>query len=287
METLENKEKKEIRWGQVIDLDKCTSCQACSFACAAENSTPITTEEETKSGKWMGWHMVLTDMVKGEYPNKLNQELIPRPCMHCENAPCVKVCPVGATFKGEGGLTMQDSSRCIGCRFCMNACPYGVRVFNWFDSNDEERWPEPLDKSINPENPPRPKGTVEKCTFNRHRLEFLRYDLKAGTAPKYIYDKLKGRYQPGEEVTDEIWSEAMDIVMRYKYYDEATPENFDPKMVSYLPACVQACSPKVIVFGDLNNPESLISEKKNSPRAFRLLEELGTEPSVYYLKRKS
>ncbi len=270
-----------IRWGMVIDLDRCTGCQACAFACATENNTPFCLPEETQKGVIMGWRTVLTEL-EGTYPRPI-QKFIPRPCMHCANAPCVKVCPVAATYKREDGLTMQDVSRCIGCRLCMVACPYSARTFNWFHA--EHRFDIAFRDSLNPDQPLRPKGVVEKCQFNSHRLERLKRDLKSGQAPKVLYERLNGKYQQSDRVSDTVWSAAMDLVMRYHFEHQATPENFDPKIVAYLPACVQVCPAKANVFGDLNNPNSLVSELAHSHRAFHLLEELGTHPAVTYLQQ--
>jgi len=165
----------------------------------------------------------------------------------------------------------------------MVACPYSVRTFNWFPA--EDRWPPPLDQSINPSSMPlRPKGVVEKCIFCYHRLERLRSDLMEGRVPRVIANRLERKYQPGTQPSDEVWSRALDIVQRYFFEGEATPGNFDPRLVGYLPACVQVCPPRARVFGDLANPRSLVSHLANSPRAFHLLEEIGTDPSVVYLK---
>jgi menaquinone reductase, iron-sulfur cluster-binding subunit len=152
------------RWGMVIDLDCCTACQACVVACQEENNVPPPVPEETVSGRSFTW-MEITPYVEGRYP-RVKMRLLPLPCMHCDEPPCVKVCPVGATFKNEEGIVGQVYRRCIGCRYCTTACPYTVRYFNWF----EPHWPEPMRSGLNPDVSVRTKGVVEKCTFCHHRL---------------------------------------------------------------------------------------------------------------------
>jgi molybdopterin-containing oxidoreductase family iron-sulfur binding subunit len=98
-------------------------------------------------------------------------------CNHCDNPPCVRVCPTKATFKLPNGITMQDEHRCIGCRFCMAACPYGSRSFNWRD-------PRPAIKNENKEYPTRTKGVVEKCTFCTERLAVGKLPACVEAAPK-------------------------------------------------------------------------------------------------------
>lgn len=225
------------RWGMVIDLDKCTGCQSCSAACRAENNVPFAGPDQAALGRAIFWQEVLEREVLGPYPF-LETQFVPRLCMHCDNPPCVKVCPVGATFKNDEGVVLMDYDRCIGCRLCMTACPYGVRYFNWATP----QFPAPLDQALNPDVPVRPKGVVEKCTFCIHRLE----EAKARAA-----EERRG-------LTD--------------------------AEVVFLPSCNQACPASARYFGDLEDPESSVSRLARGRRAFLLLEELGTEPRVYYLK---
>ena len=153
------------RWAMVIDLDKCTGCQSCTLACRMENNQPFAGPEATAAGRAIFWQEVFTH-IEGEYPD-VKATTIPRPCFHCESPPCVKVCPVGATYVDEeNGLVLQRYERCIGCRYCAVACPYGVRYFNW----SEPEWPEGTERYQNPDVPLRPKGIIEKCTYCVHRL---------------------------------------------------------------------------------------------------------------------
>ncbi|MFB0533962.1 MAG: 4Fe-4S dicluster domain-containing protein [Anaerolineae bacterium] len=225
------------RWGMVIDLDKCTACQACTVACQAENNVPFAGPDEAALDRSKHWHDVLAEVKEeGKYPD-LRVRFIPRPCMHCEDPPCVKVCPVGATYVDDEGLVRMNYQRCIGCRYCTTACPYTVRYYNWY----APEYPERYGDYRNPNVPVRPVGVVEKCTFCIHRLEQAKREAAA----------------QGRELTD------ADMVL--------------------LPACNQACPASARYFGDLDDPESTVSRLARSPRAFRLLEDLGTEPKVYYL----
>lgn len=137
-------------WAMVIDQEKCTGCGQCTMACRARNDVPPT----------MAWTRVTKD--------EATDTFLPIPCMHCENAPCVHVCPVGATYHRPDGIIMMDYDRCIGCRYCEMACPYTARVFNW----EEFTGPNPaVPKWGVPDVPRRPRGVVEKCTFCVERID--------------------------------------------------------------------------------------------------------------------
>lgn len=222
------------RWGMVIDLDKCTACQACAVACKEENNVPFAEKEQAARQHTMFWMQVLAH-VEGVYPS-VQARFIPRPCMHCDEPPCVQVCPVGATYKREDGLVAQNADRCIGCKYCMVACPYGARSIN----ARRFKPPETFAQYANPDVDWRRLGVVEKCTFCAHRLE------KATTKAK----------AEGRQVKDG----------------------------DYVTACTQTCTGAAIKFGDLDDPKSEVFRLSKDKRAFRLLEELGTEPRVYYLR---
>ncbi len=222
----------------VIDLDKCVGCQACTLGCKVENDVPHGSPEEQRRRRETYWNRVLAvSESEREYPTQ-RVEFISMPCMHCEDAPCVIVCPAKATYHREDGIVMQDFRRCIGCRYCIVACPYGVRNFNFKDQaiedyhrpdlppNRADRGPWPF--------PERVRGVVEKCTFCFHRIdEALRQGKKVG--------------------------------------------------IDVSPACVEACPTKARTFGDLDDPDSNVSQLLASRTSFRLREGLSTHPKVFYL----
>jgi len=161
------------QWGMVIDLNKCTGCEACVVACRTENNVPIAGEEQTVMGRQINWIRV-ERYWEGEYPD-LKASFMPVLCQHCDAAPCESVCPVYATTHSPEGLNVMTYNRCVGTRFCANNCPYTVRHFNFF----EPKWDAPLDQALNPEVSVRPNGVVEKCTFCVQRLHTGRARAKA------------------------------------------------------------------------------------------------------------
>ncbi len=141
------------QWAMVIDQSKCTGCGYCVLTCRAHNDIP----------PYITWNPVLEDgEVNGE------KVYLPRPCMQCSDAPCVDVCPVGASYARPDGIVMIDYDRCIGCRYCEVACPYGARSFNWkkFEGPNPAvpAWGEP-------EVARRPRGVPEKCAFCYERID--------------------------------------------------------------------------------------------------------------------
>jgi molybdopterin-containing oxidoreductase family iron-sulfur binding subunit len=224
------------RWGMVIDLDRCTACGACMAACHQENNLTAVGAEETEVDRAFHWIRLLPEVTEGANGSEIRY--MPQLCVQCHNPPCVKVCPVHATYLSEEGIVGQVYSRCIGCRYCMAACPYNAKVFNWY----EPRWPGDMKQKANPDVSLRPKGVVEKCTFCHHRILIARDEARAA----------------GRELQDGDVN----------------------------PACAESCPARAIVFGDLDDPDSQVSQLARSPRAFRLHEDLGTEPKVYYLSER-
>lgn len=224
------------KWGMVIDLNKCTGCGSCVNSCRMENNVPNVGDKAAQAGRAMDWMQIITEY-EGEFPN-IRITHIPRPCFQCDNPPCTKVCPVYATFLNEDGLVGQVYNRCIGCRFCMVACPYSAKTFNY----SKPDFPEAYEKTLNPDVTRRMNGVVEKCSFCHHRLAIAK--------------------------------------------DVARFEERDLREEDYQPACAESCPTNAITFGDLDNPDHSVTHLKHSNRAFRLEEELGTEPKVYYLRKE-
>jgi molybdopterin-containing oxidoreductase family iron-sulfur binding subunit len=230
--------KPNARWGMTIDLDRCTGCGACVVACRTENNVPYFGPAEEARGTEIYWMDLLT-VDPGAAEGRGHADMLPLPCMHCDDPPCVKVCPTNATYRTEDGLVAQIYDRCIGCRYCQVACPYGRRYFNW----TSPEWPDSYRSFLNPDVATRPSGIVEKCTFCSHRLQRVHEQARL---------------------------------------EERTPRDDELRR---LPACSQACPADAIAFGDLADPSTEVSQLAGSPRAFRLLEHLGTKPKVVYLSK--
>ena len=153
------------RYGMVIDLDRCTGCGACMIACAAENNVPALPQASARTG--------ITPMLVRRVSNGLEgaarrEVFIPIMCAHCEHdTPCVKVCPQQAVEVDKAtGIVMQMPQRCLGCRYCMTACPYHARYYNWWDPS----WPTGMERTLNPGVAVRTRGVVEKCNLCHARF---------------------------------------------------------------------------------------------------------------------
>jgi Fe-S-cluster-containing dehydrogenase component len=157
------------RWAMVIDLQKCKdpeNIKDCASACHRAHNVPDFGNPKDEI-KWI-WEEDFDTAFHEQAFEHIDEELerarIPVLCNHCDNPPCVRVCPTQATWRREkDGIVMMDWHRCIGCRYCIVACPYGSRSFNWRD-------PRPFIKEITPDFPSRTRGVVEKCTFCEERL---------------------------------------------------------------------------------------------------------------------
>lgn len=157
------------RWAMAINVRRCLEregCRACIDACHVEHNVP-TINSVRHEIKWI-WKERFEDVFRDEAHPHMDDALAQKSslvlCNHCDNPPCVGVCPTKATWKRPDGIVMMDEHRCIGCRYCITGCPYGARSFNWLD-------PRPyISTGIRKEYPTRSKGVVEKCTFCTERL---------------------------------------------------------------------------------------------------------------------
>ena len=175
-----------VEFAYALDLTRCVGCRRCVYACVEENNQSRDPQ--------LHWIRVLEmDKARGiDFAHAdayYDADEVPRPghfyvpvaCQHCRNAPCVKTCPVGATWQEPDGIVVIDYDWCIGCRCCMAACPYGARHFNWAE-------PGLPAEELNPKthylgNRPRPQGVVEKCTFCIHRVRAGRYPACVEVCP--------------------------------------------------------------------------------------------------------
>jgi MoCo/4Fe-4S cofactor protein with predicted Tat translocation signal len=268
-------EYKDHHWGMAIDLNSCTGCGACVVACNVENNVAMVGKDEVIRRREMHWLRIDRYYKSDAQPEDLvglekaaeNPEVVFQPmlCQHCNNAPCETVCPVAATTHSTEGVNQMTYNRCIGTRYCANNCPYKVRRFNWFKYHDNQKFADvnpamntDLGRMVlNPDVTVRSRGVMEKCSFCVQRIQ----------AGKLTAKKEKRPMQDGEVVT----------------------------------ACQTACSSGAILFGDMNNSESKISKllkierdedrpngidkKIGNPRAYRVLEEIGVKPNIFYLTK--
>jgi molybdopterin-containing oxidoreductase family iron-sulfur binding subunit len=156
-----------------VDLDKCTGCSACVVACHAENNIPTVGAQQAGRGRAMHWIRV-ERYWEGEFP-EARLKFRPVLCQHCDAAPCEAVCPTYASHHTEEGLNAQVYNRCIGTRYCGNACAYNVRFFNFF----HPEWEKPLNLQLNPDVSLREVGIMEKCTFCVQRIKAAKTAAKA------------------------------------------------------------------------------------------------------------
>lgn len=163
---------KGKKFVMVIDLAKCKNERVCMSAC--DNAHQLKSNEQ---------HHINIQVMKDAEDTA--PYYMPKPCMQCDNPPCTKVCPVDATFKRQDGIVLIDNERCIGCRFCIAACPYSVRIFNWTDPKDAEKYKDkPYDIELNV---PQKKGTISKCIFSADRLRNGKLPYCVSACPNEVY----------------------------------------------------------------------------------------------------
>ena len=261
------------RWGMSIDLNSCIGCGSCIVACHTENNVPVVGKDEIRRGRDMHWLRLdryfssEEDEVRAKALANHTKEFsyaklevaednpsvvhIPMMCQHCNHAPCETVCPVAATTHSNEGLNQMTYNRCIGTRYCANNCPYKVRRFNWFNYPTNSRFenfnPSQFDMGrmvLNPDVTVRSRGVMEKCSMCVQQIQSGKLEAK----------------KESRTITDgEIQT-----------------------------ACASSCPTDAITFGDLNdktsneNKGSKIRQESEGVRAYHILEEVGTQPNIYY-----
>lgn len=261
------------RWGLSIDLNTCIGCGSCIIACHTENNVPVVGKDEIRRGRDMHWLRIdryfssAEDKVKAEVKEKHEGDFsyakleipeenpkvvhLPMMCQHCNHAPCETVCPVVATTHSNEGLNQMTYNRCIGTRYCANNCPYKVRRFNWFNYPTNDRFvhfnPSQMDMGrmvLNPDVTVRTRGVMEKCSMCVQRIQEGKLQAK----------------KKGEVLKDG----------------------------AIQTACSSSCPSDAITFGDLNDFKSnggkgsQVRQKADHKRAYHVLEEVGTQPNIYY-----
>lgn len=265
----QNFEYKNHFWNMAIDLNSCIGCGSCVVSCTAENNVPVVGKDEVRRSREMHWMRIdryftssmneevakkegvgaIDKFLKMEVPStddSLEVVFQPVMCQHCNQAPCETVCPVLATTHSLEGLNQMTYNRCIGTRYCANNCPYKVRRFNWFRYNENEAF------------------------------DFNMYD-----------DMGKMVLNPDVTVRSRgVMEKCSMCVQRIQAGKlSAKKKSERPADGSIKTACQQACPTNAITFGDFNDQNSAVRKAWNDERKYQLLEEVGTQPSVYYLTK--
>ena len=271
-------------WGMSVDMTACMGCNACVIACQAENNIGVVGKGQVQMHREMHWirtdRYFKTDPKTDPYAQNPQVAHMPVMCQHCENAPCEQVCPVAATVHDTEGLNTMVYNRCIGTRYCSNNCPYKVRRFNYFDyharnprgtgipgiqakpwlgdgKNPLSAFPDQqqLDKvneikrmTFNPDVTVRMRGVMEKCTYCTQRIAQAKIDTKIA-------------------------------------FNQGKAESFIVPDGTIQTACQQVCPTQAIVFGDLNDPKSKVSQLQKNDRSYGILTELNTRPRTKYMAK--
>ncbi|GAA0751151.1 TAT-variant-translocated molybdopterin oxidoreductase [Psychroflexus lacisalsi] len=254
-----------------IDLNACTGCGACVIACHSENNVPVVGKDEIRKSRDMHWLRIdryysSEDTIQGDYDKKNDisglssaigtygdlevasaedVQVIFQPvmCQHCNHAPCETVCPVAASAHGRQGQNHMTYNRCVGTRYCANNCPYKVRRFNWFLYNQNDEFDYHMNNDLG-------RMVLNPDVTVRSRGVMEKCSMCIQMTQKTILDaKREGRViEDGEFQT----------------------------------ACSAACDNGAMVFGDINDKESVVYKKTQDDRMYHLLEYLGTKPNVMY-----
>lgn len=251
------------RWGMSIDMNACIGCSACITSCNSENNVPVVGKDEVRRGREMHWMRIdryystdadIEDKTIAGYRNMEdpadNPQVVHQPmmCQHCNHAGCETVCPVAATSHSNEGLNMMAYNRCIGTRYCANNCAYKVRRFNWFNYMANDRFTE-----INPS-----QDDLGRMVLNPDVVVRARGVMeKCSMCVQRIQEGKLNAKKAGTKVEDG----------------------------AIQTACSSVCPTNAITFGDLNDTSSKINGDMKHNRAYRVIEEVGQQPNVYYLTK--
>lgn len=249
----EDKYKEGHHWSMYVDMNACTGCGACTVACMAENNVPVVGKKEVHRHHEMTWIRIdryyFGDV---ENPNVVYQPMM---CQHCDNAPCENVCPVAATNHSSEGLNQMTYNRCIGTRYCANNCPYKVRRFNWLDYT-----------------------TADLFAGNENYLD------DGADTPFYADNLTRMVLNPDVTVRSRGVIEKCSFCVQRIQEGKLTAKRENRPLMDgdIKTACQTACPTGAIVFGDDNDPESMVTKKSDSPLVYKVLEEVNTASSVNY-----
>lgn len=254
MDTIfETDPKVMYQWGMSIDLNKCNGCNVCVIACQAENNIPVVGKEQVLRGREMHWIRLDRYFRGSESAPQIVQQ--PVACAHCETAPCEQVCPVAATVHTEEGINAMAYNRCVGTRYCGNNCPYKVRRFNYLNYQTEYGyfygWQQ--------------KGKLEEA---KRKLQALVLNPEVSVRGRGVMEKCTYCLQRVQNAKIQTRSEGRRIE--------------DGELQT---ACQEACPSQAIVFGDVNDPNSLVSRHHADSRVYDMLGDLNIKPRTKYLAR--
>ena len=246
-----------LKWGMYVDLNSCIGCGACQVACVSENNVPVVGKKEVKRHHEMTWLRI----DRYFYGDIENPKVVYQPmmCQHCDNAPCENVCPVNATNHSMEGINQMAYNRCIGTRYCANNCPYKVRRFNWLDYTTADVWP-----------------------ANEERV----FHVEGDSTPYYADNLVRMVLNPDVTVRSRGVIEKCSFCVQRIQEGKLTAKR-EGRVIQdndVRTACQTACPTGAIVFGNLNNPESEVSQatKNAGALAYKVLEEINVRPGVSY-----